>query len=98
MSRPQCPDRLSELCRDAGEALALRSRDPVQAEALGFQPGELQQAVQDRQALGSAVVAGIIVALADVAAQHQHPVGALVEGADHQLGRDPPGAGHADGA
>jgi hypothetical protein len=38
------------------------------------------------------MVAGVVVALADVTAEHKHAVGALVEGAHHQLGRDAAGA------
>ena len=42
------------------------------------------------------MIATNIVAVAQVSTEHHHPVCTLTEGADHQLGRDAPGAGLLD--
>ena len=78
-------------------------RSPSEAETqssrkrCGSSPAKVKQGMQDRQALGGAVIAGLVMAFADMAAQHQHAIRALVEGAHHQFGGNPPRARHPDG-
>ncbi len=84
------------LTLSVNSVVILAKRSPSEAETQssrnrsGSSPAKPSRVCSIGRRLAGAVVAGIVVAFADVAAQHQHPVGALVEGAHDQFGRDPP--------
>ena len=96
--RAQGADLLGKRGHHVGEFLALRGRDPVDKEPLRFHARELEQAVHQRIATAGIVVALLVVAVAGVAAQHHHPVRAILKGLEHKERVDAPRTGHANDA
>jgi hypothetical protein len=94
--RRQGTQRLGELFDDLSEYRAFGSRDPLEAQPLRLDTGELEEPLVEWQALGGTVIATNIVAVAHVSAKHHHPVGSLLEGAQNQFRRHSPGARDAD--
>src|SRR4030042_608226 len=76
---------LGKISGDVRVTLSFRSRHPIEPDAFRFQAGIGQQGSQDGQALGSPVVTGVVVTLADMATQHQHTIRSLLEGAHDKL-------------
>jgi len=94
--RGEGADLFGKLPHRLSEEFPLRGRDPFHQEPLRLNAGEFQQGPEDRHPSGGPVVAGRVVAIADVTTQNHHAVGALFEGANDQFGSDPSGAGDAD--
>ena len=92
----QRPDLLGELIHHPGVLVALGGRDPLQPQALFVDAQKAQHPFEDGHPLGGDVVALDVMAIADVAAPHEDPVGAFLEGPDEEVGRDPGRAHHPD--
>ena len=96
LDRRHGAQRLGELFDDLGKDRSFGSRDPREAEPFRLDARELEEPLVERQALGGTMIATNIVAVAHVSAKHHHPVGPLLEGAQNQFRRHPPGARDAD--
>ena len=86
-----------QIVHDLGEADALAGRHPFQPQPLGIDADVLEDALGDQAVAQRVVVAfRVVVAVVQVAAADEHPVGLLREGAEDEFQVDPARAHQAN--
>ncbi len=92
------PDFLGHIVDNMGEEVAFGGGYPVHAEPVFFDAELLERPFEQHHAPQGLVVTFGVVAVARVAAQHQHAVGPEFKGSQDEGGLDAAAAHNADGA
>jgi len=84
------------LCNDFHELFAFARRHVIKAAARFFDPVLLKQPQKHAVPLGRSEIALLVVAIAKVASQNQHPIRSVLVGLKYELGIDSPATHHLD--
>ena len=91
-------ERGNHLGDGIGKVLALAGRDPAEPDAVGIKAHLLEDGVEDGDTAAGFEVAGLVVAVAGVAAADEDAIGAFEEGLGDVDGVEAAGAHEADDA